>query len=47
VQDSTKQIDAQLTDAQRDQWKAMREKAMEHAQERRSQGVPSSSSSSG
>lgn len=47
VQDSTKQIDALLTDAQRDQWKAMREKAMEHQQERRSQGVPSSSASSG
>jgi periplasmic protein CpxP/Spy len=47
AQDSTKQIDALLTDAQRAQWKAMREKAMEHQQERRSQGVPSSSGSSG
>jgi periplasmic protein CpxP/Spy len=47
VQDSTAQIDALLTNAQRDQWKAMREKAMEHQQERRSQGVPSSSGSSG
>jgi protein CpxP len=47
VQDSTKQVDALLTDAQRDQWKAMREKALEHQQERRSQGVPSSPASSG
>lgn len=46
VQDSTQQIGAQLTDAQRDQWKAMREKAMERQQERRGQGVPSSSGSS-
>jgi periplasmic protein CpxP/Spy len=46
MQDSTQQVDAQLTSAQRDQWKAMREKAMEHQQERRSQGVPSSASSS-
>lgn len=47
VQDSTRQVDALLTDAQRDQWKALREKAMEHAQEHRGQGAPSSSGSSG
>jgi Spy/CpxP family protein refolding chaperone len=46
AQDSSKQIDAVLTHAQRDQMKAMREKAMEHMQERRGQHVPSSSSSS-
>ena len=45
AQDSSKQIDAVLTPAQRDQLKAMREKAMEHMQERRGQHVPSSSSS--
>jgi protein CpxP len=47
MQGSTQQIDALLTDAQRAQWKAAREKAMERQQERRSQGVPSSSGSSG
>ncbi len=46
AQDSSKQIDAVLTNAQRDQMKAMREKAMERAQERRGQHVPSSASSS-
>lgn len=46
VQDSTKQIDALLTDAQRVQWKALREKAMEHMQEHHGQGAPSSSGSS-
>ena len=46
AQDSSRQIDAVLTPAQRDQMKAMREKAMEHMQERRSQHVPSSASSS-
>ena len=47
AQDSGKQIDAVLTPAQRDQLKAMREKAMERAQERRGQHVPSSSGSAG
>ncbi|WP_266180100.1 hypothetical protein [Dyella humicola] len=47
AQDSSKQIDAVLTNAQRDQMKAMREKAMEHALERRGQHVPSSASSGG
>ncbi len=47
AQDSSKQIDAVLTNAQRDQLKAMREKAMERAMERRGQHVPSASNSSG
>jgi Spy/CpxP family protein refolding chaperone len=47
MQDTTQQIEAVLTPAQRDQWKAMRERAMEHAQEMREQKVPSSSSSTG
>lgn len=48
VQDTEGQINAVLTPAQRDQWKAMREKAMERAEERRSQQhAPASGSSSG
>lgn len=42
MRDSEAQIGGVLTQEQRDKWKAMREKAMEHMQERRGQGVPSS-----
>ena len=47
MQDSQQQIDAVLTPAQRDQWKAMRERAMERMEERRGQKLPSSSGSGG
>jgi Spy/CpxP family protein refolding chaperone len=47
MQDATQQIDAVLTPAQRDQWKAMRERAMERAQEKRGQKVPSEPGSNG
>ncbi|MHA6205712.1 hypothetical protein ACXU4B_14905 [Dyella soli] len=47
MQDSESQIGALLTQPQRDKWKAMREKALERMQEKRGQGVPSSSGSSG
>ncbi|RDI99088.1 hypothetical protein DVT68_11450 [Dyella solisilvae] len=42
MQQSQSQIDAILTPAQRDQMKAMREKAQERMEERRSQRAPSS-----
>jgi Spy/CpxP family protein refolding chaperone len=47
MQDTNAQVDAVLTPAQRDQLKAMREKAMERAEERRAQHAPASSRSSG
>ena len=47
AQQSESQIGAVLTDQQRDKWKAMREKAMERAQDRRGQKMPASSGSSG
>ncbi|WP_430391972.1 hypothetical protein [Dyella sp. 20L07] len=47
MQDTNTQIDGVLTQPQRDQMKAMREKAMERAQDRKGQHAPASSSSSG
>ncbi|WP_243040538.1 hypothetical protein [Dyella sedimenti] len=47
MKDANDQIDAVLTPAQRDQVKAMREKAMERMEQHRGQHAPSSSSSSG
>ncbi|WP_267225680.1 hypothetical protein [Dyella silvae] len=47
MQNTAQQVDAVLTPAQRDQWKAMRERAMERAQEKRGQKVPSAQGSSG
>jgi len=46
VQDSSKQIDAVLTDEQRARMKAMREKAMERMEEQRAQHTPASSRTS-
>jgi len=47
MQDSEGQIGGVLTQEQNDKWKAMREKAMERAQEKRGQKVPAAASSSG
>jgi protein CpxP len=47
MQESNSQIDGLLTDPQRAQMKAVREKAMERMQDRRGQHQPSSSSSGG
>jgi periplasmic protein CpxP/Spy len=47
MQDSETQIGGVLTPAQRDKWKAMREKAIERAQEKHGQNVPSAPGSSG
>lgn len=47
MQDSQNQIGAVLTQEQSDKWKAMREKALEHAQEKHGQQVPAAPASNG
>ncbi|MDR3444007.1 MULTISPECIES: hypothetical protein [Dyella] len=47
MQDTQSQIGGVLTQEQSDKWKAMREQAMERAQEKRGQKVPAAASSSG
>lgn len=47
MQGTQEQIGGVLTQEQNDKWKAMRERAMDRAQEKRGQKVPAAASSSG